>query len=88
ELAPHRINVNAVCPGLVETERVKGWGAIEARAWGVSHEEAQRRWITMIPWGRAGRPEDAAKVVVFLASDAAGYMTGPTLNVDGGRFLN
>jgi NAD(P)-dependent dehydrogenase (short-subunit alcohol dehydrogenase family) len=88
EMAPFKVNVNAVCPGIIETERVSGWGAIEAKAWGVSLEEAKARWLQAIPWGRTGLPEDVARVVVFLASDASEYVTGQAINVDGGRYMN
>lgn len=88
ELAPAGINVNAVCPGLIETERMSDWGAYEAGVWGVSLEEARRRVIEQIPLRRTGTVEDVANLVVFLASDRAGYITGQTINVCGGRVLS
>ena len=77
ELAPRHINVNVVNPGWIDTpgER-KYFGEDEIRSEGKK-----------IPWGRIGTPEDIAKVVVFLASDDAEYVTGATLRVDGGFVL-
>lgn len=74
ELAGWKITVNAVAPGLIQTELS---GATPP-------EELGRVVETMIPLGRIGTPEDVAPAVAFLASDDAAYITGQTLNVDGG----
>jgi meso-butanediol dehydrogenase/(S,S)-butanediol dehydrogenase/diacetyl reductase len=84
EVATHGITVNCVCPGLVKTsmqEREIGW---EAKHKGVTEEQIKREYIESVPLGRLEEPEDVAKVVLFLASDDASYMTGQALNVAGG----
>jgi 3-oxoacyl-[acyl-carrier protein] reductase len=73
EAAPWNITVNAVTPGLIETEML-GVMPEEERAWGER----------VIALRRSGRPEEAAAVIVFLASPLASYITGQTLAVDGG----
>ena len=73
ELAPWSIRVNAVAPGVVNTEMVSNLNELE-------RESCARS----IPLGRLGEPEDIAKAMLFLASDNASYITGATLNVDGG----
>jgi len=76
EIAQYHINVNAICPGFVVTP-----GSDEVR------KTAPRYFEKMggnIPWGRLGRPEDMAKVAVFLASDDSEYVTGQCIIVDGG----
>lgn len=84
ELAPHRIRVNCVCPGSTDTDMMDGtFGRTAARA-GIDPELARKGTISRIPWGRQGRAEEQAAAVAFLASDDAGYITGQTVNVDGG----
>ena len=75
ELARHRIRVNCVAPGAVEIERTKQ----EAADYG-------RTWAAVTPLGRVGQPVDVARAVAFLSSDAADFITGQTLFVDGGLF--
>jgi len=84
EVAKYKINVNCVCPGLVKTsmqEREVKW---EAKLRGISEEEVIRQYIESVPLGRLEEPEDVAKVVLFLASEDADYMTGQGINVTGG----
>ncbi|MBI2908497.1 MAG: SDR family oxidoreductase [Chloroflexi bacterium] len=90
ELAPYKINVNAVCPGPVMTD--PGAGALvrqEAADWGISFEAARKRHYdeagAVIPLARAATAEDVASVVLFLASSQSDYMTGQAINVTGGR---
>lgn len=84
DLAPHGITVNTLCPGLVLTDRLRSLAALRARAWGVSAAEAMKRMTAEIPAGRIGTPEEFAAVVAFLAGEPASYVTGATLQVDGG----
>jgi NAD(P)-dependent dehydrogenase (short-subunit alcohol dehydrogenase family) len=85
EVAPAGVNVNAVCPGtVVNTEMRK---VADAGARKLGQPTAQEREGT-IPLGRAAQPEDIARVVRFLASDAAKYMTGQSVNVCGGLWLS
>jgi len=76
----HGIRANGVAIGLTETEM----GADAERHWG---EEATKRLIASAPLGRQGQPEEIARVVRFLASDEASYVTGKILQVDGGQII-
>jgi meso-butanediol dehydrogenase/(S,S)-butanediol dehydrogenase/diacetyl reductase len=89
ELAPTGITVNAFCPGIIDTDM---W-AYNDQAWGkllgnYRPGELMQEWVNNIPMKRVGRPEDVAGLVTFLASDDAGYITGQTINVDGGLFMS
>ena len=79
EVARHGVTVNSVCPGPTETALLDG--LLGAGEDGAKMVEALRRTV---PMRRLGRPEDVAAAVAFLASDAAGYITGQTLSVSGG----
>lgn len=88
ELAPYQILVNAVCPGYVQTsmqERELRW---EAALRGVSVEDVKRLYIADTPLGRLETPTDVARVVVFLASDDANFITGEAINVNGGAWMD
>ena len=81
------VAVNAVCPGRVATsmeERELGW---EAKFLKVPVEEVKKAYLDSVPLGRLETPEDVAKLVVFLASDDADYITGEAIEVTGGMFL-
>jgi glucose 1-dehydrogenase len=78
ELAPKKIRVNSIAPGAIKTP-------INRAAWETPAAEAEL--LKLIPEGRVGIPEDIARAVVWLASDASDYVTGTTLFVDGGMTL-
>jgi 3-oxoacyl-[acyl-carrier protein] reductase len=78
------ILVNVVCPGPTLTDRMKDLINRTAQGTGVSVREAEQAWITPIPLGRLGNPEELANLVVFLASEKASYITGAVIQVDGG----
>jgi 3-oxoacyl-[acyl-carrier protein] reductase len=84
ELAPDRIRVNQIIPGRIDTDRVRQLDEINAKKQGVSADEAKRRAMGAIPMGRYGEIEEFGRVGAFLLSDAAAYMTGATVQVDGG----
>ncbi|ATY84426.1 3-oxoacyl-ACP reductase [Kyrpidia spormannii] len=84
ELAPYNILVNNVAPGRIETDRVRELDRITAEKTGEPVDEVRKRWEGQIPLGRYGTPEEFAKVVAFLCSPAASYLTGLTISVDGG----
>lgn len=73
ELGPHKINVNAIAPGVIETDMTKGMD-----------EKAKQTMLLRIPKGRIGQPQDIGAMAVFLASDESDYCTGVTFYVDGG----
>jgi 3-oxoacyl-[acyl-carrier protein] reductase len=77
QLAPYHINVNAVSPHAIETEMSAQWS-----------EERRKEIIASIPLGRLGKPEDVAEAVLFLASDAASFITGEILDVNGGALMD
>jgi 3-oxoacyl-[acyl-carrier protein] reductase len=77
ELGPHNITVNAIAPGFIKTPR------IEAAAWG----NASAAFIESLPLRRAGKPDDIAGVVAMLCSEAGGYVSGATIDVNGGWYF-
>jgi NAD(P)-dependent dehydrogenase (short-subunit alcohol dehydrogenase family) len=85
ELASDRITVNAICPGIITNTGMRDRAETDSRALGLPSAETR---IAGIPLGRLGEPEDVAGVAMFLASDAASYMTGHTINVTGGLWLS
>lgn len=85
-LAPHEINVHMVLPGSIMTARSRSLIQKRADDLGLSFEEAQSASIARIPKGRLGEPDDVGRVVAFLASEGAGYLTGNFVPVDGGMY--
>jgi NAD(P)-dependent dehydrogenase (short-subunit alcohol dehydrogenase family) len=77
ELAPHQITVNIICPGITDTAQPRGHQSEEQ-----IYAQAQK-----IPLGRIGQPEDLVGTDVFLASDAAAFITGQTIIVNGGSIM-
>ncbi len=77
EGAAKGITVNAICPGYIATEMVLA----------VPEKVLNERIIPQIPVGRLGQPEEIARIVVFLASDEAGFITGSTISANGGQFV-
>jgi meso-butanediol dehydrogenase/(S,S)-butanediol dehydrogenase/diacetyl reductase len=88
ELAPYHINVNAVCPGIIKTSMIEREAEWKAKLLGVSKEEVMSDNLKPIRLGRLGVPEDVAKAVVFLCSEASDYITGQSLNVCGGLVMH
>ena len=84
ELAPDGIRVNCLSPGRVATERIGQLDKAKAEKLDMSLEEVKKQSLAAIPMGRLGDPEEFGKVAAFLCSEAASYMTGSTLYVDGG----
>jgi NAD(P)-dependent dehydrogenase (short-subunit alcohol dehydrogenase family) len=87
-LAPHHINVNAICPGVVDTHMTQVVHQARAQAKNISYEASLASMTAKIPLGRLEVPEDVARAVAFFCSDEAGYVTGQTLNVDGGMEMD
>jgi len=84
ELAPAHIRVNQIVPGRIDTDRVRQLDEITAVKQGIAVEEAKRRSQSAIPMGRYGVPAEYGTVAAFLLSERASYMTGATVQVDGG----
>lgn len=76
ELAPRNITVNSVAPGFIDTDMTRGLS-----------DEQRKALLQQIPLGRLGAAEEVAEVVAFLASSAAGYITGETIHVNGGMYM-
>lgn len=86
EVAGRNIRVNSVCPGSILTDRIRSTSEQESARTGEDVAAIVKRAVDAIPMGRHGTPEEFANVVLFLASPAAGYVTGVTVQVDGGMY--
>jgi 3-oxoacyl-[acyl-carrier protein] reductase len=84
ELAPDAIRVNSLMPGRISTDRLAQLDEIHARTAGITLAEQQQRGGKAIPIGRYGEPDEFGRVGAFLLSNAASYITGAALQVDGG----
>lgn len=84
QLAPYGITVNSICPGYTRTERVEELAKSFAEKGKGSVEDFYRNIEESIPLGRLGSPEEIAQAVAFIASERAAYITGVSLQVDGG----
>ena len=87
EFASLNVTVNNVAPGSFATDRIAHLAEIRAKEANVTVEEMRRQMESRIPLKRFGNPEELANMVVFLASEAASYITGQTILVDGGQTL-
>lgn len=77
DLAPHRIRVNALCPGPIETDMSKQWTP-----------EYREKVFSAIPLHRLGKGEDVANAAVFLASEMSAFIVGESININGGKYMN
>ncbi len=77
ELAPYNINVNAICPGSIDTPMVRE----------SSSEQKIHESIEKIPWGKMGTAQEVANLVLFLASDASPFITGASIDINGGQLM-
>jgi 3-oxoacyl-[acyl-carrier protein] reductase len=77
ELAPHGIRVNAISPGVIDTPFHEVF----------STQEMMRSFAASTPLGRVGTADECARVIAFLASDAASFIVGETIEVNGGQFM-
>lgn len=84
QVAEHNILVNTVCPGWTRTARVEGLVASKATASGRAGADIEMDIVSQIPLGRLGEAAEIANLVVFLGSEAASYITGTAIPVDGG----
>jgi NAD(P)-dependent dehydrogenase (short-subunit alcohol dehydrogenase family) len=75
ELAPFNVNVNAVCPGSIDTPMIREKAT----------DDRIQLGIAKIPFGRLGTPEEVANLILFLSSDASSYITGASIDIDGGE---
>jgi 3-oxoacyl-[acyl-carrier protein] reductase len=84
ELAADRIRVNTLLPGRISTDRLQHLDEVNAKRAGITTDEQSKRSASAIPFGRYGAPDEFGKVGAFLLSDAASYISGAAVQVDGG----
>ena len=87
-LIAHRINVNAIAPGVVDGDHWDGVDAFFAKYEGKPKGQKKREVGDAVPYGRMGQPEDLTAMAVFLASEGADYVVAQTYNVDGGNWMS
>ena len=88
ELAADRIRVNAVCPGFVATPMQVRELVWEAELRGTDVDALRKQWVADTPMGRLQKPEDVARAVAYLIGEDAGFVTGESLAVNGGAFMD
>ena len=88
EVAKDQILVNAVCPGVIETEMKWRERITGDLLRGMTPEEVLEEDQSQIPLGSTGQPQDVANVVLFLASDLSSYLTGQAINITGGMTMH
>ncbi|MBU2991723.1 SDR family oxidoreductase [Octadecabacter sp. 1_MG-2023] len=86
-LAPHKVRVNAISPGVIDTPMWKDVDALFAKFEGKEIGQKKREVGEAVPLGHMGDPSDVARAAVFLASDQSSYMTAQTIGIDGGNVL-
>src|SRR4029077_18277899 len=85
ELAPSKIRVNQIVPGRLDTDRVRERAKINGKKQGISAADAKAKSLTAIPMSRYGEPDEFGRVGACPHPDAASYITGATVQVDGGQ---
>jgi NAD(P)-dependent dehydrogenase (short-subunit alcohol dehydrogenase family) len=88
DLIKHRINVNAIAPGVVDGEHWDGVDALFAKYEGLKPGEKKRQVGAAVPYGRMGTAQDLTGMAVFLASAESDYVVAQTYNVDGGNWMS
>ncbi len=86
ELAPYNVTVNNVCPGLHHDRKGAQISIDVAGKRGTTPEAVIKSWEALIPMGRLGTPEEFAALVTFLASERSGFITGASIQIDGGYY--
>ena len=87
-LAKHGINVNAICPGMVQTDMFKNILSLRSEESRISQKDLQKDLIDEIPIGRVNEPSDIASLVVFLSGPGSRNITGQTVNIHGGLIMH
>jgi NAD(P)-dependent dehydrogenase (short-subunit alcohol dehydrogenase family) len=87
EMAPYRVTVNALCPGLAATEMHWSFMRTEAESRGITFDKLKEEELQTIPLGRYAAGRDIAGTVLWLASEAGSYVTGQLLNLNGGLYF-
>lgn len=87
EASPHKVTVNAICPGFVETDMLDELKAQASQSAGMSMEDFEKSALSRVPLGRMMKPQEIAAMAVFLASEDAAGITGQSIQIDGGMVL-